>query len=332
MNLFEDIKLKVGEAKILNFLPEIGVNSVRDEIIAGLKSQQKVISPKYFYDMTGSELFEKITHLEEYYPTRCEKEILREIVKKLNIDFFELDIIELGSGDASKIKTIFSQIPPNILASINYYPVDISQSAIQHSVNSILEDYQLNNITGIVADFLHNHNYMPRRSKRLFCFLGGTIGNLSENELENFMKEIGAAMEEGDDLLLGVDRVKNSEVIELAYNDNKGVTSDFNKNILNVVNSYIQSNFNISDFEHLAFYSAEKQRIEMHLKAKSDLQIEIGYNNEIIHIKKGETIHTENSCKFTIEGIEEIGKSGDMKLEQIFADSKDWFNLAHFRK
>lgn len=332
MNFTEEKTIKVGETKVINYLPKEGVNSVREEIVIGLKSKQKVISSKYFYDERGSLLFEEITQLEEYYPSRCEKEILSTIVNKLDINFYELDIIELGSGDSSKIKTIFCQIPPNILASINYYPVDISQSAIENSVQNILEEFDLNNITGIVADFLHHHNYMPRRNKRLFCFLGGTIGNLSTSEVENFTNELGKVMNEGDSLLLGVDMVKNNAIIESAYNDKKGITAYFNKNILNVINGHIQSNFNTLDFEHLAFYNSNKQRIEMHLVAKKDLNIAIAYSNEVIQIKKGETIHTENSCKYTPNGLEEIGNYGDMRIERVITDSKGWFSLAYFRK
>lgn len=332
MNFIDEQSTKVGKTDIVNYLPERGISAVRKEIIDGLKSQQKQISPKYFYDQTGSELFEEITRLEEYYPTRCEQEILSTIVHKSGINFFELDIIELGSGDASKMKTIFRQIPPHILTSINYYPVDISQSAIENSVQDILDEFDLNNLTGVVADFLHNYNYVPRRNKRLFCFLGGTVGNLTRGEVENFMKELGMAMDEGDGLLLGVDMVKDVSVIEAAYNDQKGVTADFNKNILDVVNGQIQSNFDASDFDHLAFYNQKEQRVEMHLVAKRNIQVAIGCNNDIIPIKKDETIHTENSYKYAADRLEQIGKCGGMKINHIFSDSNNWFSLVHYSK
>lgn len=332
MNFIEEQTIIVGKTEVVNYLPKRGLNSVRNEIVAGLKSDQKHISPKYFYDKLGSELFEKITQLEEYYPTSCEKEILSSIVSKSGINFYELDIIELGSGDASKIKTIFRQISPEILTSINYYPVDISQSAIENSVHDINREFELNSITGVVADFLHNHNYIPRINRRLFCFLGGTIGNFAKVEVENFMKDLGEVMEEGDGVLLGVDMVKNITVIESAYNDSKGVTAKFNKNIFNVVNSHIQSDFNPKDFEHVAFYNCDEQRIEMHLVAKKNLQISIGCSNEFVHIEKGETIHTENSCKYTPNKLEEIGRFGNLKIKNIFSDTKGWFSLVYYKK
>lgn len=332
MNFIDEQIIKVGDVEVVNYLPQRGIASVWKEIIEGLTSQQKYISPKYFYDQTGSGLFEEITQLEEYYPTRCEKEILSTIINKLDIDFFELDIIELGSGDSSKITTIFRQIPSNILATINYYPVDISQSVIENSVRDLIKEFELNNITGIAADFLHHYDYVPRRNKRLFCFLGSTIGNLSMQEAENFISKLGKVMGKGDGLLLGVDMVKDIKVIESAYNDSKGVTGDFNRNILNVVNSHIQSNFDTNDFDHLAFYNQENQRVEMHLTAKSNLQVKIKCNNEIIHLKKGETIHTENSFKYTIDQLKIFENYGDLKIKNMYSDTKDWFSLVHYIK
>lgn len=332
MNFKDSRTVKVGDIEILNFLPQRGINSVRKEIIDGLQTPQKYISPKFFYDPTGSELFEEITKLKEYYPTRCEKEILTNIIGQLDVDLHKLDIIELGSGNASKIKTIFRQIPRSDLSSINYYPVDISQSAIKKSVAEIIDDFDLNDITGIVADFLHSFDYIPRRNKRLVCFLGSTIGNLNPFEVKEFMKQIGGIMQEGDGLLLGVDMDKDNAVLEAAYNDNKGVTSKFNLNILNVVNSHIQSNFNPNDFDHLAFYNQEKQRIEMHLVARTNIQVEIRITGDTIQIAKGETIHTENSYKFARTQLIELEKYGRIKMKNLFADSKEWFSLVHYEK
>lgn len=332
MNFIDSKTVKVGEAEILNFLPQRGIDSARMEIIDGLRSPQKTISPKYFYDSKGSELFEEITRLNEYYPTRCEKEILSSIVALLDLDLLKLDIFELGSGDASKIRSIFRQIPPSVLSSINYYPVDISQTAIQKSVADILEEFDLNSITGIVADFLHYFDYLPRRNKRLFCFLGSTIGNLTPEEVQVFMKQMGGIMKDGDGLLLGVDMVKDTAILEAAYNDQKGITSAFNLNILDVINTLIQSDFNTSDFDHLAFYNKEKQRIEMHLVARRDLQVKIQATGELIQLAKGERIHTENSHKFSLGQLRELGSYGSLHVKDQFSDSKGWFSLVHYEK
>lgn len=332
MNFINDEHIKVGELEIVNHLPKIGIDSVRKEIIEGLISEQKYISPKYFYDQTGSELFEEITKLEEYYPTRCEKEILSTLIGKLDIDLYDLDIIEIGSGDSSKIISLIKQIESQILSSINYFPVDISQSAIEKSMEDISANFKLNDIRGIVADFLHSFDYVPRRNKRLFCFLGSTIGNLSTSEVKMFMTKLGDVMEKGDSLLLGTDIIKNNSIIELAYNDGKGVTAEFNKNILKVVNGHIDSNFNTNDFEHWAFYKKELHRIEMHLKAKRNIQITIGSINKEIQIKEGETIHTESSHKFSTNHLEAMGQYGGLTIKNLFTDSKKWFNLVHYIK
>lgn len=331
MNYTDTLFIEDSRVEVLNYLPEIGLESIQEEILEGLKASGKYILPKFFYDKRGSELFELITHLEEYYPTRCEKEILSSIVSRSGIDFSNLDIVELGSGDASKIKTIFSQIPADILSSVNYYPVDISHSAIVQSIHDIHQEYGLNCIKGTVNDF-HNHQYVPRRGQRLFCFLGNTIGNFSKDEVNRFITCLGKEMKKGDTLLLGTDMVKDPSIIERAYNDELGVTAAFNKNILNVVNAQIHSDFKTSDFEHIAFYNKKEDRIEMHLKAKHPVLITVGCTEEVLSIKAGETIHTENSCKYTPERFKQIAACGGMKIKDVFTDAKGWFSLLYLVK
>jgi L-histidine N-alpha-methyltransferase len=332
MNFIDDQTIKIGEVEILNFLPKRGINNVKEEILDGLRSRQKYISPKFFYDKRGSALFNAITELEEYYPTKCEKEILSSIVHRLNIDLRNTNIIELGSGDSSKIASVFNQIPATILSSISYYPVDISQSAIANAIEGIVERFELKRITGIVADFHHQLDLIPNTNKRLFCFLGSTIGNFSKPEVESFIRSLGESMNRGDGFLLGVDMVKDTKVIKAAYNDAKGITAEFNKNILNVINHNIQSNFNSASFEHLAFYNHAQQRIEMHLKSMDDQTIELNHQQLTIRLSKGETIHTENSYKYTVEQLETIGKLGGLKMKHLFSDSKEWFNVVYYVK
>ncbi|MBR8535793.1 L-histidine N(alpha)-methyltransferase [Carboxylicivirga sediminis] len=332
MNYLDETIIKIGELEIVNYLHKKGIDTARQEIIEGLTTSPKYISPKYFYDQAGSELFEAITKLDEYYPTRCEMEILSTLVNQLDISLYDLDIIELGSGDSSKIKTLIGPIPPHILSTINYYPVDISQSAITKSIEDIIQLHNFNSITGIVTDFLHSFDYMPRRRHRLFCFLGSTIGNLSTVEAKDFMQKIGEVMDGGDALLLGADMVKDITVLERAYNDDKGVTAAFNKNILKVVNRHVDASFEISDFEHWAFYNKDEQRIEMHLKAQKDINVQLRAANQVIRLKKGETIHSENSHKFTVNQLEALGHNGGMQIKKVFSDDKGWFSLAYYIK
>lgn len=327
----EDVSVQEG-LSVKNYLPDLGIDKVVGEIITGLKSKPKYISPKYFYDRIGSGLFEEITKLEEYYPTRTEKKILSTIVNDLNIDFNGISIIELGSGDASKIRLLLQQLSINVLSSIKYFPVDISQSAIEGAVGNLSHEFPMLTINGIVADFIHQLNVIPNEGKRLFCFFGSTIGNFTPSEVDEFMALLGEEMREGDSLLMGMDMVKDISVIEKAYNDSKNVTELFNKNILNVVNSLIGSDFNADNFKHIAYYNRELNRIEMHLEAKKDMVILLNSDANIISIKKGETIHTENSHKFSYDSIKTIGNRAGLNVQMIIEDDKKWFSIVHFKK
>lgn len=322
---------KYGSIVIHNFLPEIGIENARNEILEGLYASSKYISPKFFYNTEGSVLFEEITKLEEYYPTRSEKEILSDLIENLEFDFINVDVIELGSGDASKISLVFEQLPPVILETINYYAIDIDQSAIEKSIEQISDVYNVA-CTGIVTDFYHHLKLLPGNRRRLFCFFGGTIGNFSPDEAELFIKQLGTIMKRGDAFLLGADLIKDVSTLELAYNDKKKITDAFNKNILNTVNALLCTDLNTADFEHFAFYNVDKSRIEMHLKALKNISIRSKYFPQTIEIKKGETIHTENSHKLNENQLKQFGRLAKLTLENIFFDSLKRFSLAYYLK
>ncbi len=332
MNYTKETIITDVNSNLENHLPSIGIEKVEDEILIGLRSYPKYISPKYFYDKKGSELFEEITKLDEYYPTRTEKSILSTIVSKLNLSFSDISIIELGSGDASKICLFIDQIHEEYLATIKYYPIDISQSAIEKSAEILSDEFPLISINGIVTDFIHQKNWVPKSNNRLFCFFGSTIGNMNISEIKEFLELLGSEMESGDSLLLGMDMVKDLDVLERAYNDKRGITAEFNINILNVINNLVGTNFNSEEFEHLAFYNKENERIEMHLKAMNDMIITFNSGINEIHIKKGETIHTENSHKFNEQNIENFGLWAGLKTEEIYTDDNRWFSLVHYKK
>jgi len=332
MNFTKELIIENTNGNLENHLPKLGIEKVESEIFTGLKAIPKYISPKYFYDEMGSELFEEITELDEYYPTKTEKGILVTIASKLNLDYSNLSLIELGSGDASKIRLLINQIPKEKLSSIKYYPIDISQSAIEKSSKILASEFSSISIRGIVADFIHQKSWVPKSNNRLFCFFGSTIGNMTISETKEFLKLLGSEMGKGDSLLLGMDMVKDLNVLVKAYNDEKNITAQFNKNILNVVNKLVGLNFNADEFEHLAFYNKDKERIEMHLKAKKDMIIKTKNLSDKIFIRKGETIHTENSHKFTKESIEKFGFWAKLKVEKVLTDKNNWFSLIHFRK
>ncbi len=332
MNFTKTETLTEERINLVNYLPHIGIEKVKEEILKGLQASPKYISPKFFYDQKGSELFEEITKLVEYYPTRTEVSILSSIVKDLDIEFTDLSIVELGSGDASKIRLLLQQIPIEQLSTIRYYPLDISQSAIEKASEKLVEEYPMLSINGIVADFFHQLNMIPKTGKRLFCFFGSTIGNLDMSEIREFMELLGSEIQTDDSLLLGLDMVKVIAVLEKAYNDDQQITAGFNKNILNVVNRLAGTDLNPGEFEHLAFYNKEKGRIEMHLKARKDIVITFNSETDSIHINKGETIHTENSHKFSREDIQTMGSLAGLNIEKIFTDERQWFSLVHYRK
>lgn len=317
---------------ISNYLPRLGIEEVRAEIFKGLKSGKKYISCKYFYDETGSKLFEKITGLKEYYLTRTEKSILNSAALQIMDHLSNYSIVELGSGDCSKISILLDAVHKDHVKTIEYIPVDLSQSAIEKSAGLLSEKYPLIKIYGIVADFIKQLPLIPKATNRLFCFFGSTIGNLNRKQSLEFIKDLSGNMLTGDQLLLGLDMVKSKPVLENAYNDSKQVTAEFNKNILNVVNNLAGTDFNMQDFEHLAFFNEEEARIEMHLKAKRNIKVNCSYTNEKIIIYEDDYIHTENSYKFTKNHITDFGAYSGLKINKIFSDAENWFSLVHMIK
>ncbi|TGC09848.1 L-histidine N(alpha)-methyltransferase [Methanolobus halotolerans] len=317
---------------IEDLMPEIGESSIKEKLVACLKSDPKTLPCMFFYDPAGSELFEKITKLEEYYPPKIEIPLLRSTARKLNSDLKDCNLVELGSGDCSKISVFLDEVPEEVRQTIVYYPMDVSREALEKSARILRKRYPEMGIHGVNADFLEHMETIPGNRKKFFCFFGSTIGNLTELRTMEFMRHLGDVMNSNDRLLLGVDMVKDITVIERAYNDSRGITAEFNKNILKVTNNHLGTNFNPDDFEHLAFFNKELSRIEMHLKAKKDLEITSPLLNESITFKRGETIHTENSHKYTVDHISKMADAGGLSLANIYADGKKWFSLAEMVK
>jgi len=298
-----------------------------NDILDGLTADRKYISSIFFYDEKGSKLFEKITALPEYYLYDAEKKLLKEIAPEICSSFQGIDIVEIGSGDCSKISLLLASIPPSRRETVRYVPVDISYSALRESAGIISERFPRIEFTGIVADFLNQMDRIPEADGRFFCFFGSTIGNLSAEQALMYMKGLRGAMAPGDNLLLGVDMVKDRHIIESAYNDSEGVTAEFNRNILNVVNSIADTDFNPEGFRHLAFFNNDKSRIEMHLEAAGNMKISTHHLKEVIVLEKGERIHTENSHKFSREQIEMLIESAGLRVREFYTDDREWFSL-----
>jgi L-histidine N-alpha-methyltransferase len=316
---------------ISDYLEKESVEETRKLIWDGLQSEPKYISSRFFYDDRGSELFEDITRLSEYYPTRLEKEILIREAPNIIRENKASNVIELGSGDCSKISLLFDALNQEQIENTQYVPVDVSRLAIQKSARILQDKYNGLRIHGILADFLKHLRFPSSNGTKLVCFFGSTLGNFEPEIAHRFLLNVSEMMNPGDQMLLGLDMVKDKDVLEKAYNDEAGVTELFNKNILNVINRNIGSDFNPQDFEHHAFFNEEYHRIEMHLKARQSVLVTTD-DGQKIKIKKDEMIHTENSHKFSGSDIMELAVLTGFKVKDVFTDPDKWFSLVHFTK
>jgi L-histidine Nalpha-methyltransferase len=332
MNFVAPPDYSIDRLTIKSFLQEIPVEEIRKEIYAGLSSKEKHISSKFFYDEKGSELFEKITRLPEYYPTETEKKILKNLDLSFISDFSDLNIIELGSGDHSKISMMIGHIPGSLRNTLTYSPVDISKSVIHTAAEKLLATYPDITINGFVADFMNQLDIIPESTNSLFCFLGSTIGNLTPGQRLEFLQKMNSIMSSTDFFLLGVDTIKAIQLLEDAYNDSQGITALFNLNILKVVNNICETDIVTDNFRHIAFYNESEKRIEMHLEAKCDTVVKSRFFADEIEINSGEWIHTENSHKFDDEIILEMAEEADFDILNIFRDSNNWFNVLLLKK
>ena len=317
---------------ITNLLQKIGQEEVIAEIIEGLEADRKYISSKYFYNKKGSLLFEDITRLREYYPTRTEKEILKRIAPGLMKQYRGYELVELGPGDHSKISILLNAASALELSNIRYLPLDISQPALKNSAEELVRLFPNLHVEGYAVDFLSQFGSIRRNRPALICFFGSTIGNFEWETSLQLLQNISKQMKKGDILLLGMDMVKPEPVLHAAYNDSRGITRAFNLNILNSVNELIDSDFNIADFDHLAFFNREKSRIEMYLLARKDLSVHSPYFEERLKLKEGEAIHTENSHKYEHGHLREIESVTGLNLNKTHTDSQGWFALTEFQK
>ncbi|MCD4709305.1 MAG: L-histidine N(alpha)-methyltransferase [Bacteroidales bacterium] len=332
MNFVNEDIITLKRISITNLLQEIGSEEVRTEIIAGLNSDPKYISSKYFYNNEGSALFEEITRLDEYYPTRTEIGILKRIAPGLMKTCAGYDIIELGSGDSSKISILLGAAAKMEESAIHYLPLDISQEAIRSSAEELVSVYPNLYVEGYAVDFTSQFGPIKRERPAMICFFGSTIGNFEWEDSLELLQNISRQMKKEDLLLLGMDMVKPQPVLHAAYNDDRGVTAAFNKNILNTVNELIRSDFQPDDFDHLAFYNESSSRIEMHLVANRDLTVHSPHFNEDLLLKKGESIHTENSHKYSTGHIREIVEATGLQLNHTHTDNMGWFAVTEFKK
>jgi L-histidine Nalpha-methyltransferase len=298
------------------------------DVIQGLNQSQKTLPCRYFYDDLGSELFEQITDLPEYYPTRTEQAIL----EKYALEIAELtgacELVELGSGSSRKTHLLLSAYS-QISDRLHYCPIDVSAGILKTTALALLERYPSLKLSGLAGTYEQALEQLPppELENRMLIFLGSTLGNLNDKECSKFLTQIQQALQPGEFFLLGVDLQKNIETIEAAYNDEQGITAAFNLNILRHLNHRFDGNFDIDLFEHCAFYNRQQHRIEMHLRSLVTQTVFLKALNYQFIIKAGETIHTEISRKFHLTTLVDTLTSHAFNPLQIWTDPQDWFGL-----
>ncbi|MFV2112622.1 L-histidine N(alpha)-methyltransferase [Micromonospora sp. LOL_025] len=274
--------------------------SLREDVRTGLTAEEKWLPPKWFYDARGSELFEEITRLPEYYPTRAERAVLAERAATIAELTGAKTLIELGSGSSEKTRLLLDAFTRRGGLG-TFVPLDVSVSALRQSTAEIAADYPGLRVRGIVGDFTRHLDRLPTGGRRLVLFLGGTIGNLLPAERARFLAAMRAALEPGDWLLIGTDLVKDPAVVVPAYDDAAGVTAEFNRNVLRVVNRELGADFDPAGFAHVALWDAQREWIEMRLRARRPMRVRV--LDLTVDFAEGEELRTEVSAKFRPEGI-----------------------------
>lgn len=303
------------------------------EILEGLRGTQKTLPSKYFYDEEGSRLFERITRLEEYYPTRTElgilEERLPEIARRIGKNAI---LIELGSGSSRKTRMLLDELPE--LA--GYVPVDISGEYLAKVTEILDREYPDLMILPVSADYTRPMELPELRKggcRYVFFYPGSTIGNFEPPQARDFMQSLSRVLKPGEGMLIGVDLQpgpkKPKSVIEAAYDDREGVTAAFNKNILVRINRELQGDFDPEAFDHRAFYNSDENRMEMHLVSRKDQRVTVA--GETFVLRKGETIHTENSYKYSLEGFAALVRPW-FETEQVWTDRRDYFSVHYLKR
>jgi L-histidine Nalpha-methyltransferase len=294
----------------VHLTPDHAARALREDARAGLTADPKWLPPKWFYDARGSELFEQITRLPEYYPTRAEREILQARAGEVAAITKAHTLVELGSGSSEKTRLLLDGLRDHGTLT-SFVPLDVSESALREAADAITADYQGLTVHGVVGDFTAHLDRLPGDPPRVVAFLGGTIGNLLPAERETFYTSIRDVLEPGEWLLLGTDLVKDPETLIAAYDDSAGVTAEFNRNVLRVINRQLGADFDVDAFSHVAIWDPENEWIEMHLRADRAMRVLIPEIHLEIDFAEGEELSTEISAKFHRHTVEaELDKAG----------------------
>jgi len=303
----------------------------REELRASLTETPRRIPPKYFYDERGSELFVAITELPEYYPTRTERSILEYRADDIVRASGASELVELGSGAATKTRILLDAMEEAGTLDL-YVPFDVSEAMVARVARELADLYPTLHVHGVVGDFLSHLGEIPEGGQRLAAFLGGTLGNLAPAEARAFLRQVSASLDPGDSFLLGTDLVKDPAVIEAAYNDSAGVTAEFNRNILRVVNDLTGGDFDPGGFEHRAFYDPEHAWIEMRLVSLREQAVRLPGLDLAFTLARGEEILTEISAKFDRPRVEALLAETGFALTAWYMDPHELFALSLARR
>jgi L-histidine Nalpha-methyltransferase len=320
---------ETAEVQVDSWLTEDDERSLANDVLDGLTKPFKELAPKHFYDARGSELFERICELPEYYPTRTELAILNARAAGIVGSTGAGELVELGSGASDKARLLLDAMRDAGTLE-RYIPLDVSETVVNDAVQVLREDYEGLRVHGVVGDLERHLEHVPdpEDAPRLVALLGGTIGNFAPGTRRGVLSKIATLLGPEDRLLLGTDLVKDVHVIEAAYNDSAGVTAEFNRNLLHVVNRELAADFDPDAFDHVAFFDRRHEWVEMRLRATRPCSVLIAELDLRVEFAAGEELRTEISTKFTRERIESDLEAAGLELESWFTDDEDLFGIS----
>ncbi|HEY2449708.1 MAG TPA: L-histidine N(alpha)-methyltransferase [Mycobacterium sp.] len=302
-------------------------HALRRDVSQGLRQTPKSLPPKWFYDSVGSDLFDQITRLPEYYPTRAEAEILRARSAEIATASEADTLVELGSGTSEKTRMLLDALRER--GSLRrFVPFDVDASILETAATAIQQEYAGVEITAVCGDFEEHLAEIPSAGRRLFVFLGSTIGNLTPGPRERFLSDLSAQMRPGDSLLLGTDLIKDIDRLVRAYDDSAGVTAAFNRNVLAVINRELDADFDVDAYHHVARWNAGDERIEMWLRAERGQRVRIGALDLTVDFEAGEEMLTEVSSKFRPDGIGAELAAAGLRRTRWWTDDAGDFGLS----
>ncbi len=325
--------LDTDEITIESWLSEVDERTLANDVLDGLTKPFKELPPKHFYDARGSELFELICGLPEYYPSRTERRILEQRSPEIVRSTGAGELVELGSGSAEKARILLDAMAAAGTLQ-RYVPFDVSEQVVREAAGQLVEEYDGLRIHGVIGDFERHLEMVPppNGTPRLVALLGGTIGNFPPGTRRGLLRSIGALLGPRDRILLGTDLVKDPAMIEAAYDDSQGVTAEFNRNLLHVLNRDLDADFVPEAFDHVAFFDRRHEWVEMRLRARRPCSVLIADLGLRVEFAAGEELRTEISAKFTRARVEADFAAAGLELEQWYTDDEQLFALSVGRR